>query len=212
MNHTTRDIDWIVKEVVRRLTNLQTATESHTDVAAEATSLRRRVITVESLPDRRSSAKRIVIPSTAIVTPAAKDEIRDRGLELVRGATTSIPPTDRKRLFVGYCGGTSVGLVDLAIMQRHYDLRELGQAPAEALAKQLSSQMGLADVAVLVCDQPSAAVCYANRHWQLRAFWAVDVASVEEARQSIGANVMVVQSKQIRSCDAVVATFLEGSI
>ena len=81
-------IDTIVREVIRRLTAMGAVIESDggtkgTSVSAvQEVVVGERLITLETLRGRLSGARRVVVGKSAVVTPAVRDELRDREIEL----------------------------------------------------------------------------------------------------------------------------------
>ena len=85
MELTADQLEWIVREVVRRLraTGVGVVAESGSAAAGELT-LADRVITARQLDDRLTGIARLRIAKTAVVTPSARDLLSDRGIELLR--------------------------------------------------------------------------------------------------------------------------------
>ena len=81
MTVTPEQLEWIVQEVIRRLRNSDGANPP----AAGELRLSDRVVTLAALKDRLSSVRRVVVPAKAVVTPAVRDELKARQIELVRG-------------------------------------------------------------------------------------------------------------------------------
>ena len=79
-------VDEIVRLVLARLTSMTNATTPPTDIQepTDAAELDQRVISADLIHDLRPAARRIWISSTAVVTPAAIDEARARGIQLER--------------------------------------------------------------------------------------------------------------------------------
>ncbi len=74
----------IVQEVIRRLVERgaivgRAANGTETDLAVSD-----KVVTLETLRGRLAGVKRLVVGGRSIVTPAVKDELKDRSIELVR--------------------------------------------------------------------------------------------------------------------------------
>lgn len=91
MNLTETDIDRIVAEVVRRLRALiATSSTTSVSVSRETTSgsgelkLSDKVITLQSLKGRLDGITKVVVSDRAIVTPAVKDELKDRKISWER--------------------------------------------------------------------------------------------------------------------------------
>lgn len=88
MTFTAEQVERIVFEVIRRLRLLESGAAAGMAVTPNSNgrdlSLKERVITMRSIEGRVSGVKRLVVPSRAIVTPAVKDELKDRQIELIR--------------------------------------------------------------------------------------------------------------------------------
>lgn len=94
MTLTEEQIDWIVAEVIRRLVAANPATAEVAVVHAanhgsvDSTSktdlkLTERLITLRTIEKQLSGVKRVVVPPKSVVTPAVKDELKARKIELV---------------------------------------------------------------------------------------------------------------------------------
>jgi hypothetical protein len=80
MTLTQEQIDWIVAEVIRRLAAAGVAAKPPSDTALYVTE---RVITLRTIEKQLSGVKRVVVQRRAVVTPAVKDELRAKKIELV---------------------------------------------------------------------------------------------------------------------------------
>jgi hypothetical protein len=83
MTFTEEQFERIVTEVIRRL-GLAGA-EHNRSAPAAGTDLRlaERVVTMRTIETRLSRVKRVVVEPRAVVTPAVKDELKARKIELV---------------------------------------------------------------------------------------------------------------------------------
>ncbi len=105
MNLSSAQIEDIVRVVVQRLqTNaaapeVQTTAEPNSTAAIEAVAgevrLDNRVITLDSLSGQLSGVRELVVHPKAVVTPAVKDELRQRGIRLVRRLPTAKSSANR---------------------------------------------------------------------------------------------------------------------
>ena len=88
-------VELIVREVIRRLresgvtvatTNAPTAREvsSATSNNLVELGLTERLVTLETLRDRLQGVKRLTVGKKAIVTPAVRDELKKKKIELIR--------------------------------------------------------------------------------------------------------------------------------
>ena len=86
MTFTEEQVEWIVRDVIRRLGLL----EGQSDIAKPGNSamgelvVAERVVSMRSLEGRLANVARIVVSDRAVVTPAVRDELRSRKIELVR--------------------------------------------------------------------------------------------------------------------------------
>jgi len=83
MTFTEQQIEWIVMEVLRRLGvtgngNGQPRTPSGSELRLSDT-----VITLRSIEGRLSGVTKVTVSLRAVVTPAVKDELKQRKVELI---------------------------------------------------------------------------------------------------------------------------------
>lgn len=192
MNLTERDIDWIVAEVVRRLLVGQTA-----GLPTTATTVSDNVITLETINKYKQQSE-LVVTAKAIITPAAKDELRKRNIrllrqgELVERGTTA--KTASSKLLAANIGAdyqvkalAQIASAYGANLEQH-SLPALPQLVANHAAR--VSREGAN--AVWFTSQAAHAVCLANREAKVWAVQGSDEASVKAAMSSIPANVLVI--------------------
>lgn len=77
-------IDRIVQEVIRRLVKQGLVLTEATSKDESELALSDKVVTLAKLEGRLAGVKRLVVGGRSIVTPAVKDELKDRSIELVR--------------------------------------------------------------------------------------------------------------------------------
>ena len=91
MTLTSKQLEWIVQEVVRRLVAISSKTtsktSSDTSSAAQTSSgseliVEQRLVTTHTLANRLEGVSLVRLPNRAVITPAAKDLLRDHGIEL----------------------------------------------------------------------------------------------------------------------------------
>jgi hypothetical protein len=77
----------VVREVLRRLqaagVKVEAAADNPPPAAAKDLVLAERLVTLKTLEGRLSGVRRVMAPSRAVITPSARDELRDRNIELV---------------------------------------------------------------------------------------------------------------------------------
>ena len=80
MTATPEQLEWIVQEVIRRLRQ----GDGTPHAAGGELRLSDRVVTLAALKDRLNNVSRVSVPAKAVVTPAVRDELNDRQIELIR--------------------------------------------------------------------------------------------------------------------------------
>ena len=75
-------VERIVQEVIRRLVERGLVLEQTTNGCELA--LSDKVVTLAKVEGRLAGVKRLVVGGRSIVTPAVKDELKDKSIELVR--------------------------------------------------------------------------------------------------------------------------------
>jgi hypothetical protein len=85
MTYTEQDVEQIVVEVIRRL-GLLSSPGSAASMNGNELTLAERVVTMRSIEGKLQGIARLVVPARAVVTPAVRDELKSRQIELTRKA------------------------------------------------------------------------------------------------------------------------------
>lgn len=206
------EIDRIVREVIRRLrdgaggpnavemnrgqTESATATVSTPPQSPGDLRVEDRVVSLAAVDGRLEGMRRLITRRDAVITPSVRDEIRERGIELVRGGgseTDSIASPRSALAVVGEASSQLIGaLVPLFDRVDRFVDGDLVTA-IQRLARGLRDHGG---VGVLVTTQPAAAQHLAGRVEAVRLTLAVDERTVREATEMIGANLLVVDAQR----------------
>lgn len=217
MTDSALDIERIVREVLRELRAGESAPAPDAGAApapvprSEAVPpaqdagrlvLEDRVVAMALLAERLSGVREVVVAPRAVVTPAVVDELRRRGVALVRA--TAAPRSSPR--------DASGVRVELWNVSRSFDasalsamLRGAGHTVADhqaeclietakALAKEVRAGAALG---IILTRHLAAAVCLANRHAGVRAVAAGDLAGLQSAADAVGANVVVLDSSRL---------------
>ncbi len=213
---STEDIQRIVREVMAQLgAASKSVTAPAPDAPADAPPAARdgevfvdsRVVTLESIAGRLQGARQLTVPPGALVTPSVRDELRRKGVALVRGsaATTVRKGPTGVLLVVGPVAGTGSG-------ERGAGSNSGSPlpAPCSLLPEGVGVQTETSDCMIAATDRLAAAVvpgqalgllwtrhtaaglCLANRHAGVRAVLATGAAATAAAVAAVGANVLVV--------------------
>ena len=200
----SKKIEWVVAEVLRRLgTQPDAPVEPGAvspvggSVEADCRSLvvETRLVTLATLDGQLAKVRHLVVPNRAVVTPAVKDELRDRDISLEYRCKKDVT-NGRRRLVVGLCVSSppavraAVKLVESAAADplQSSDLNEAIRAMAGCLADPKC-------VGAVITDQPWAAVCQANRSSHVRAAHARNRKDGEDAIQEVDANLLIVDPR-----------------
>jgi hypothetical protein len=83
MTFNEEQVEWIVAEVIRRLRRMNGTNNQTASSVTEEVRIPDRVVTLRSLDGRLKGIKRVWVRQRAVVTPAAKDELKTQKIELV---------------------------------------------------------------------------------------------------------------------------------
>jgi len=161
-----------------------------------------RVIALADLKQLPKDAREIQVSTTALVTPAARDELRERGVQIVRGQQNSTTAATQPRaaaLVIGTVDASTVKsatVIDQAVSGLRRQKHEIEQLPRVPLAQQIDA---LVDQVVrggrrgvLVTSEVSAALCLANRQGGVRAVLGTTKQNVRRDVERLAANLLVV--------------------
>lgn len=158
------------------------------------------VVTVDLLARQvPAGARRILVAPRAVVTPAARDWLRARSLELVRVAATATAATTAKSTTLGkfYLHGTLPHVASTDWTQRiaaaGWELEKLVPCPARQAAAELAAVLGPTNrLGLLLTRETLSAACLANRFDNVRAAEATNVEGARAAVREIHANLLIV--------------------
>jgi len=212
------DIDAVVREVLRRLQALTASVPASPVPAAAApkspappkpatatsdsTTLQftERLVTLAALSGKLNGHKQLAIGRKAIVTPAVVDELKRRGVAIVRQDSASTQNT-KVRLLVSAASGSVKSSVrsDLSSATAGIEWFESHAtsslvSAAQELARQITQRKlpGL-----LLTEQPLTAAVVANRNPGIRAAVVGDGRSLDEALSQIGCNLVAVDLRRV---------------
>jgi hypothetical protein len=186
------DVERIVREVLAELEGRQSQAAGPPKAANGELALTGKVISMAEIAGRLDRVTRLVVSRGAVFTPAARDELRKRGVSLASAVER---------------GNQAVGRIVLAVVDTRNEpeslvaaLNAAGFAIDRLPASRLLDAMGeicrrVAEgkqLGVVMTPRPAAAACLANRHRGVRACVAADRASVVEAAAAIATNLLVV--------------------
>lgn len=219
MNEPHEQVDRLVRDAIRELRAAAPAPAGASPVGPSAivpaplqqpepgtAALNERIISLAALNGRLDGARRLIVPTNAIVTPAARDELRQRGVILERlskpaAAAESVAASDGGDVWLA---AADTGYSPLELVRA---LAQSGMA-AQAIESRKNSRPGRSELisavaaicekltaggarGILLTSRTAAASCLANRRRRIRAAVVFDAASLEEAVAELGANLLV---------------------
>ncbi len=212
MAPNSEQIDQIVSLVLARLEPKLAALEKPAG-AAGALALNDRVVSLAQLEKRLHGIGQVTVRPGAIVTPAVRDLLKERQIELQVAAQTAVDSQTLPQIFVGaaetnYCTKPlRAALASAGLQAKPLKPHDAKQAIAEACEAIVQHHV----LAVVLTDQPAALACLANRHPNVRATMAQTPACVVEAVRTAGANLLTVnpQGKNVLNLRQMVEQFCQ---
>ena len=196
--------DAIVRQVVERLKDMggkpELAFGSGGDEASAVTSadeihLGDAVITMESLRGLKIADKKIVVGATAVVTPAVKDELRERNATLDRRLKLESPSENVAAELSCFAQG-NLNRLDPLLMGLGLKIIDANSVGWDALRQGVAGAVETAGGAILVALEPYVAACELNRTDCLRAGYAATSTAMSKLAQQLKPNVMVIDARR----------------
>lgn len=180
--NTTKEIDRIVEEVIRRLR------ETSVDQPTSTLRLTAPLITLSTIEGKLSGIRQLLVPKKAVLTPSVRDELRNHGIQVER--RDQDPPANAKTLLTANLGNTDRSpLLKTLTTRTQLAEPQTVQLSLERMARQLTeTTRGL-----VLSDEPEEIACLSNRHKTIRAFVGHDLKTVRRAKSFRG-NLMVVDA------------------
>jgi hypothetical protein len=164
-------------------------------IRAEHLVLSDRVVTCAVLDGRLDGVKAVSVPVGAVVTPAARDVLREEGVQLSQATETcgrTQPSNCRINIGVAEC------IVEPVSVRRLQDalgvpLEPLVRVGLVEVVREMSEQVVMGGAkGILFTTEPAAALCLANRRRGVRAIGGRRVDEIGRSVAAVGANLLVV--------------------
>ena len=216
------DIDAIVRQVLDQLSaaspeNITGASSRTNGEGAAGKSdewvLTGRVVSTSDLEDRLTSVRRLVLRPGAVVTPAARDLLRDKNIVIEFRASNHAAQA-KHRLVVGQAD-TDFDPAELvrALGPDVLEVERLAKTGLTTVVDEMCSQVSKGgQLGLLFAGRSAAAICLANRCRGVRAAVGSDAGQIEQAVAEIGVNLLVVEPTRRSSFELMKMTrgFLRG--
>lgn len=181
-------IEMIVREVVRRLSRspdlprADVRAGSGQDPAPTQLVLDEPVVTTAALRGRLRGVDQLVVAANALVTPLVRDELKDRGIGLIRQCPQEAASRPTSSLDRVACLSTEVDQPFVAPFER--------VLPGESLHPLVVSRIAEGKRVLLACPEPEWMACELNRDPQLCAVSVYNSAHWSLVKNRLRANVV----------------------
>jgi len=196
MAESAEQVDRIVREVLSRLDRRSGGatsadmTASHGEIV-----ITEKVVSAATLIDRLAGVKRVLVSPRAVVTPSARDLLRDKNITLVRALKPSLGRGAEKLILYATSGRLDIDSLISALRQRGIEIEPRVSAELAQAVVGLAGDLGESGTrGVLLTGEIVAALCLANRRRGVRAAAVANRGDVNEAIRSVGANLLVIDS------------------
>jgi hypothetical protein len=187
-------IDSVVREVLARLTAAERPVpmRSAGDPSPAQLVLGPAVVSLSTLADRLSGVRRVVVGKRAVVTPAARDLLKQHNITISRSADGA--GANKPALAVAVCDTSSdpAALVRLVAPLASGIERLAKTGLAGVVAELTDTVVKDGRLGLLLSGKPDVACCLANRRPGVRAAVARDRDEVAQAVGNLGLNLLVV--------------------
>jgi hypothetical protein len=209
------DIEDIVRAVLRQLQGdaPAAATQIANATTAERTlelrtlelstlELADKLVTLATLEHRLTGVNRLALRAGTVVTPSAQDELRARGITVVRSAAPTQNQPPKPTLVLGVADGAEQACdapaLIAAIAATGCTVERIAQTGLNTIAAELAEHAALGGrPALLLTSRPAAAVCLANRRRGVRAIGGNDARYLREAMADVAANFVAVDPARL---------------
>ena len=220
MTAAEEQIDRIVREVLRRLQSGPTAAGGTSTLEKQSIGnelhLSLPVISVARLEGKLAGVKRVVISPKAVITPAAKDLLREQKIELARGEVSNQQASNNQlTLAIGVAETPyEASALSRELKTENQPIEELARTGLASVTEELSEQVARGGrLGLLLTSNVAAAACLANRTRSVRAAEARCATSTKEAVKGLGVNLLVVNpvGKSTFELKRMIQVFLAGA-
>jgi len=157
-----------------------------------------KVITLEQIADRLGAIRRLVVSPRAVITPAVRDELLMRGIQVVRRSEGDAQVAAAKLAFwvtgERFDAASLVAALEAEGVSVQCHRSECLIAATDAAAGAITAERTPAGI---LTRQPAVAVCLANRHPGVRAVWIPDPLRAETHIETTGANLLVLDPQEL---------------
>lgn len=194
-NHSPRrtDVEQIVRAVLAEMTRPRRGATAP-DAQGELV-LTGKVVSLAEVEDRLHGVSRLVVPRGAVLTPAARDELRKHRVSIASAVTVASAAAPRVVLAVAETDNHAAPLA-ARLAADGLSVERCSRSDLMGAIDQLCEIVTQGEMlGLLITRQSAAAICLANRKRGVRAALGGDVRHVADAIAEIGTNLLVVNPK-----------------
>jgi len=191
---TADQIELIVKAVMAELSRRAPAEPEAKELPDKGDLvIESRMITMSDVTGQLADKRRLLVPQTALITPAVIDELRRKNITLIRGNTATVKTNNLPAVLV-VSGRTKqnadsvIRLLEQEGIAVRHEQSECMIASTDMLAEAVR---GGNTLGVLWTRLTAMGLCLANRHQGVRAVLAGNVPDTAAAIEAVGANAIV---------------------
>lgn len=198
MNWNKTEIESLVRRIVTQALDrgaLSSPNESSQPKSIESGSvIGDRVISLESLRKLPLDCKAIEVSAKAVITPAVKDWLREKGIAIVREERRTVKPVSEAPIAVL---GTApyLSVLKQALCPKQCHVEDTSRDATQCLRDVRASLRQQRRLAWLLVDNPYAEMWQASRDDTLRSVVVRDHSELVEALQQVPANLIIASWK-----------------
>lgn len=218
------EVDAIVREVIARLGGAaspcqtkQGATPRGAMAVPKHTVLSHRLITLAVIEGQLDGTESIVVPRGAVITPAARDYLRDHKITIgyeARHWASHTKISGPSRLALGVAETRFEPATLIARLGRlAVTVDQVARIGLIGVVDELTERVRLGgERGLLLTGEPEAALCLANRVTGVRAAAARCHLGVRQARRAVGLNLLVIDPTGVsqHQLERAIREFCEG--
>lgn len=152
----------------------------------------KRVVSLKDVEGRLAGVARLVIERGAVLTPAARDELKQHGVTIASAVRSGEKQTKHVVSLACTVARHNTGPLVAALASDGITTKLIAAADLMTSVDTLSEIVTKDGLAMLITGEAAAAVCLANRQRGVRAALSASVDAVEAAVASVGPNLLVV--------------------
>jgi len=193
----TIDVNALVRQILSDLMPEAVESAQAAPVAVETPRISGRVVSLEELK-KLGDVKRLIVPEKAVVTPAVRDEIRKRNIELVTEKEAASPKAEQFQVWLGLHLQKKEPKAAIDFLAKNYALEKAAfeciLRTVEAATEKLAASPQT--LGVILSGYSALAICVANRQPTLSAVLGIDAATLKTDAKQIGANLLVIDPER----------------